>query len=213
MEIAKRCAAGTPAIGYTKRDFIAEINKRAEPLRAADPKLTQEQAFARYVKGYTDGQILMKASMVAHPDRDEAPAAQAAPMSPSQEQLNALAQAMADSTGCTFAQGYARVLGTKQGAELYQKYKDEFTDGWMTTAEAYQRSGAGSQTPGQARTIDKSGEANGAAYDKMMEKAVELRKSQPALTEAQAFAKVFADPANHALAVQERRDNRPTGQQ
>jgi hypothetical protein len=142
MEIAKRCAAGTPAIGYTKRDFIAEINKRAEPLRAADPKLTQEQAFARYVKGYTDGQILMKASMVAHPDPDETSATQA---------------------------GTATFKNDPQGS--------------------------------------------GTAYDALMDKAKDLQKRQPGMTQEVAFAKVFADPANHALAVQERRDNRPTGQQ
>ena len=36
-------------------------------------------------------------------------------------------------------------------------------------------------------------------------KAAELRKSHPELTEAQAFAKVYTDPANAELAKAERR--------
>ena len=40
-------------------------------------------------------------------------------------------------------------------------------------------------------------------------KAAELRKSNPALTESQAFAKVYSDPANKKLVAAERRMNRP----
>jgi hypothetical protein len=39
--------------------------------------------------------------------------------------------------------------------------------------------------------------------------AAELRKSQPELSESQAFLKVYADPANKELAAAERRENRP----
>lgn len=40
-------------------------------------------------------------------------------------------------------------------------------------------------------------------------KADELRKTQPELSREQAFAKVYADPANKELAKRERRENRP----
>jgi hypothetical protein len=42
------------------------------------------------------------------------------------------------------------------------------------------------------------------AYGELLAKAAELRKVRPELREAQAFAKVFSDPANSALATRER---------
>lgn len=42
----------------------------------------------------------------------------------------------------------------------------------------------------------------GGAYDQMVAKATELRKADPKLTEAQAFAKVYEDPANADLRKQ-----------
>ena len=45
--------------------------------------------------------------------------------------------------------------------------------------------------------------------DELLAKAEELRKKEPALSEAQAFAKAYGDPANRDLAAAERRQNRP----
>ena len=47
------------------------------------------------------------------------------------------------------------------------------------------------------------------AHDQMLAKAAELRKADPKLTEAQAYAKAYSDPANVALAKRERAENRP----
>ena len=47
------------------------------------------------------------------------------------------------------------------------------------------------------------------ALDELNAKATELRKTNPALSQDQAFAKVFSDPANAELARRERADNRP----
>jgi hypothetical protein len=50
------------------------------------------------------------------------------------------------------------------------------------------------------------------AYDELTVKAAELRKTQPSLTEAQAFAKVFTNPANAKLAASaHRRPTAPVG--
>lgn len=49
----------------------------------------------------------------------------------------------------------------------------------------------------------------GDEMDALKAKAAELRKSDPKLTEEQAFAKVYADPANRKIAAAERRKNRP----
>jgi hypothetical protein len=45
------------------------------------------------------------------------------------------------------------------------------------------------------------------AYGELQAKAAELRKVRPELSEAQAFAKVFSDPANSELARRERRES------
>ena len=46
------------------------------------------------------------------------------------------------------------------------------------------------------------------ALDALKAKAAELRKANPALTKSQAFAKVYGDPANRALAAAERQSAR-----
>jgi hypothetical protein len=48
------------------------------------------------------------------------------------------------------------------------------------------------------------------AHAQLAAKAADLRKSQPALSEAQAFSKVYSDPANADLAKRERQENRPS---
>ena len=48
-----------------------------------------------------------------------------------------------------------------------------------------------------------------AALRQLEELAAKLRAQFPALSKAQAFAKVFSDPANRALAAAERAANRP----
>ena len=47
------------------------------------------------------------------------------------------------------------------------------------------------------------------ALDALKAKAAELRKAHPELSESQAFAKVYTDPANRALAAAERSASRP----
>jgi hypothetical protein len=51
--------------------------------------------------------------------------------------------------------------------------------------------------------------AGATAYDELMAKAAELRKTQPNLTEAQAFDKVYTDPANIEIAKRERVESAP----
>lgn len=50
------------------------------------------------------------------------------------------------------------------------------------------------------------GGAVGTALDQLNEKAAELRKTQPALTEAMAFEKVYTDPSNRELVTMEKRE-------
>lgn len=48
------------------------------------------------------------------------------------------------------------------------------------------------------------------AYDEILTKAAELRKLDPKLTEASAFAKAYQDPANAEIVRRERGENRPS---
>lgn len=52
------------------------------------------------------------------------------------------------------------------------------------------------------------GEDSAAAYEKLQKMAIELQRSSPGLSEAQAFSKVFTDPANAALS--EKAHRRPS---
>ena len=47
-------------------------------------------------------------------------------------------------------------------------------------------------------------------YDQLVAKAEELRKHEPKLTQAQAFAKVYEDPSNADIVKRERAENRPS---
>ena len=51
--------------------------------------------------------------------------------------------------------------------------------------------------------------SSGDEMDALNAKAAELRKANPELTQDQAFARAYSDPANRALAKAERRKNRP----
>jgi hypothetical protein len=52
-------------------------------------------------------------------------------------------------------------------------------------------------------------ESNTSAYSELMAKAAELRKANPNLTEAQAFEKVYTDPANIEISKRERIESSP----
>jgi hypothetical protein len=53
------------------------------------------------------------------------------------------------------------------------------------------------------------GGASNKAYDELVVKAETLRKTETGLTQAQAFAKVYSDPANADIVKRERIENRP----
>lgn len=55
----------------------------------------------------------------------------------------------------------------------------------------------------------RNGSGTTTAYDELVAKADELRKKDTSLTKEQAFAKVYADPANAEIAKRERSENRP----
>lgn len=56
---------------------------------------------------------------------------------------------------------------------------------------------------------NRGGGVPNSAYDELVAKAEELRKTDPKLTQAAAFTKVYEDPANIAIVKRERGENRP----
>jgi ribosomal protein L20A (L18A) len=52
-------------------------------------------------------------------------------------------------------------------------------------------------------------EKSSGAYDELISKAAELRKREPSLTEAQAFERIYTDPANRDLVKRERQESAP----
>ncbi len=60
------------------------------------------------------------------------------------------------------------------------------------------------KTGGIFKEFGTSRGATGDAYSQLSAKADELRKAEPALSQAKAFAKVYADPSNRELVVQEK---------
>jgi hypothetical protein len=62
---------------------------------------------------------------------------------------------------------------------------------------------------GYVSAAPQAGVATGGAYAELMALADALRKRDSSLSEAQAFSKVFSDPANRDLAARERAENRP----
>jgi hypothetical protein len=78
---------------------------------------------------------------------------------------------------------------------------DGVEDGDREDMQAYgERSGGGGLA---------SASGSRSEYDRLMAKAVELRKQFPGLSQAQAFARVYEHPSSRALAAAERRANRP----
>jgi hypothetical protein len=76
------------------------------------------------------------------------------------------------------------------------------TDEELAEAQAYgERAGGG----GLADISNK----RATAYGELMSRAEELRKRFPALSRAQAFARIYEHPGNAQLAAAERRANRP----
>jgi len=70
--------------------------------------------------------------------------------------------------------------------------------------------GDGDVSPSPDAAASRSADgSHGEAYAQLMQLVARQRAAHPELSEAQAFAQVYCDPNNHALAEAERRANRP----
>lgn len=103
-------------------------------------------------------------------------------------------------------------LPESEGATVQAALKGDKTAvekllGFIKTAQAAAEVGGVFKEFGASHNTTAVG--TGKAYDELVAKATELRKSEPKLTPAAAFAKVYEDPANIEIVRRERGENRP----
>jgi hypothetical protein len=197
---------GDSKLDYSKVDFgaLADIvlEGAATALRKREPHLSPEQAYA---KVYTSQEYRLAA----------------------ESERQASAQRLL--AGVPVARLEPKILDSLDDDEI-----NELTVGiknanpWMTDADliravansAEERAGRaavranvrqatreGSRVPQPSDVL--SGKRD--AYGALTQKADELRKANPEMSEAQAFAAVYSAPANRELAKSERAANRPEG--
>ena len=173
--------------------FVME--SAAEELRKREPQLTPEQAFAKI---YTDPayRVAAKAERAASRARlAGVPVARTAAHilnSLGDDAIHALVDEIRRDNPHVSDAELVRMIANS--AEM-RSHREEFRDSVrLATLD-------GERVPSPA---DVSIEKCDSALAAIKAKAAELRKVRPGLTEEQAFAKVYSDPANRALAVAER---------
>jgi hypothetical protein len=98
----------------------------------------------------------------------------------------------------------------KPGESEAQTFTRHYTDSLMLRkAHAVVKASHLEQMFGPTFPAHAKARSESTAYNELLAKAEEYRKAHPQLSEAQAFAKVFQDPANVALAKRERIESAP----
>jgi hypothetical protein len=212
---------------FTREDFRVEIQKRAEAVRKTGE--SPDQAFARFATTDPDGQVLMRAMRKASdsPTRgsylegrqpNTASLQPRVVSGPEAFRVNEPRSALALLHELVERQSQLQPGRSKESifAELYERDHD----GLASRERLENRPGAAvtKAVPEMATNEDirrdrkadgKDDDEDDDAVEKLNKLAADLRKREPHLTEAAAFAKVFTDPRNSALAEAERRAHRP----
>jgi hypothetical protein len=202
-EARLRASAKTKGLDMTKIDIGAltlfALECAAEVLRKRDPSLTQEQAFAR---AYSDpaNREIAKMERAASAERLAGfPVARTEP---------AILNSMDDDEIERMLQDEIDRNPYLTNAALFRTVANSIEE--RTARAAYgervrlaTRDGERVPQPADVSTIKRD-----VALDGLNAKAAELRKSNPTLSEAQCFAKVFADPRYRDLARAERSASR-----
>jgi hypothetical protein len=113
--------------------------------------------------------------------------------------------------GLSLDQAFARALETPDGMKLYTEHRNQAIY-WQKMQLGQLRNVPASETEPPDRDSDSRGPAYHysdarqptaaqTAFEQMVGIAAKLRKAEPKLSEAAAFAKAFTDPANAALAA------------
>jgi hypothetical protein len=211
--IASVCAAivAKGSTSVSEEDIVSAVGKTAVEQRW--PELSEAQAFARiYTASTEEARVLQKAISIAKLSVfDVKPIEVGGEDAYTVSELTAAVRASEEIVRIgrekfpflSAAQQYARIFEAEKYAVLAAQahQRPEPT----TIYEMPRSTGPGA---GRVYKADPAPNAD-AAYDVLMVKAAELRKAQPHLSEAQAFAKVFTDPANIELAKRERIESAP----
>ena len=170
----------------------------AEGVRKADPKLTKEQAFA---KAYTDpaNQIAVKAERAASRERLAGfPVARTEPVilnSLDDDEIERLIEEVrSENPYLSNAEMYRAVANSVEERRGRAAVRENVR---LATID-------GQRVPQPSVAVSKRDNALSA----INAKARELRKADPSLSEAQAFAKAYTSPANRELAKLERSASR-----
>jgi hypothetical protein len=171
------------------------LEGRAKSIKKADPKLTNEQAFAAAFSDPDYREVVRIERKAAAARLAETPVARTAAHvlnSLDDDAINALTVDIKRANPYLDDAGIVRLLIQRvEGAD----YRGDL--------EGARRAGSHAPGAGESLTAKRDG-----ALDTLNAKAAEYRKADPSLTEAQAFAAAYGAPENRDLAKAERSASR-----
>lgn len=196
-------------IELAKRDEALVIAKMSEAHKAFHDKLSGDEQKKFAAMSPEDRDAQMEKTKKRY---EEDPIYKS--MREDNEKLRKRIEAIEDERGLEISTIEAKELGMlqKNAGEIVLKMKkscDEATyaawkDSMLTMKK--QRDAFAKQSHAFEELGTALGNSGGSAIDELNQKRDELRKSQPNLTEAQAFEKVMLDPANRELMMREKQE-------
>jgi hypothetical protein len=211
--IAATCAA-IVAKGLTSISEHELVEAASKVAAERYPEISESQAFAKVYADPTEGRVLRQAINVAKASLAETMLGPGLPVTvvggPAAQDVN-------NATDAEQARAELMRIGRKQYPRLTenQVFEAALTDprNAAITARLYQRPTPTSIYPMPREWLRGEGSQHakadhGSAYNDLLAKAAEYRNSHPELSEAQAFSKVYSDPANVTLAKRERAESR-----
>jgi hypothetical protein len=184
---------------------MSALTAKAAELRKREPNLTEERAFARVYLHPENRALALAERKTAAATIAGAPVARTSAQvlnSLDDDEINALTVEIKRENPYLDDAGIVRLLIQSIQAP-----------GYRSDVAAARRAGDHAPGPYEDLTPPRGTNAGAAkgelALAAITAKAAELRKADPDLTEEQAFARAYTSPANRALAVAERRANRP----
>jgi hypothetical protein len=217
VPLAKAMAEQGKAFGLSEAEITQLITEEAQ---ATFPSLSKEQAFARYTEG-DRGRILWKAIDIAKspPWGRASPYLTFSTVTPADFRPNVISgadaydrvldpQAALDEIAALGRKLYPSLPSNLAFARVFEDPK--FSD---LAARAHRRPSPTTvyEMPRDLRyaKADPVSNSEAPAYNELLTLAKEYQAAHPELTEAQAFEKVYTDPANKDISKRERMESAP----
>lgn len=220
-QITAAVAKLTGAAEKAKDDEIAKLRKEAADLKARLEKAEMTEEERAHHDGLEDDEAKAKFRRAEHAERREMmrkrggdALVESLELAKVQSEKEALAKRVAqledDAQLALFTKRVeAMGLPASKGKAFMTMCKNAKTPEEKAAVEEFEKDMTSAIAAAKEGGVFKEFGANGrdvvmTPYEELVAKATELRKTQPQLTEAQAFAKVYADPANKKLVQAER---------